>query len=394
MIGAADMGYALGQDRARRYLGAELARFPDLDARLGDARSTAQAPADQDDLHTLWLRAVTALGEHPAGTLPSFMGTEAFADLRLSSTIVAFGQLRHNAVLFAGQSYDQGGCEIPDGYVEPAPAVYQALLAYAERGAATVAAVDPQDASKTRAYFATLARILRVLDAIVAGELAGRPLSEDEHRWLSMILEIVRGQSSHGATYTGWWFDLFPSRPEALGRADFIADYFTSGEEGVVAYAGAQAPALGVFVVDTGGPPRVVVGPVARGYEHRGPLSPRLDDDASAKVPDLIAPWSASYTLPAPPAPELALSVAVDRNAYLTAPRPLGPVTVTMLDHHRRPIESVTKNAGSGTTVFVFKPAPEDRPAEAIHLHAGAFDAWDELGNGDGAIFDFTHPEP
>jgi hypothetical protein len=394
VVHAADVAYALGQDRAQRYLTADLGQYPSFQASLDKARRLAHAPPAAEDLHGLWLTAVTALAARPAGALPSFMGSEAFADLRLGSAITAFGQIRHNSVLFAGQSYDQGGCEIPDGYVEPAPAVYQALVAYADQGAAAAASLDPGDEVHARTYFAGLARVLRVLDAIVAGELSGRPLSEEERRWLSMILEMKPGSSGGGPTYTGWWFDLFPTRIDALARADFIADYYTSGEVGTVAYAGARPPALGVFVVDTGGPPRVVVGPVARGYEHQGRLEKRLDDEAAAKLEAVSDPWSASYTVPAPPTPEISLSFGDSNEAMVTAPRPVGAVTVSLLDHHRRPIASITKTVGAGTTAFAFKPATEARPVEAIHLHAGAFDAWSETGGADATRLDFTRPPP
>ena len=65
--------------------------------------------------------------------------------------------------------------------------------------------------------------------------------------------------------YTGWYFDLFFARQDdGMRGADFIADYFTSADG--IAYVGAAAPRLGVFVVDTNGSPRAFVGPVARSY--------------------------------------------------------------------------------------------------------------------------------
>ena len=58
--------------------------------------------------------------------------------------------------------------------------------------------------------------------------------------------------TGHPPTYTGWYFDLFFNRQEdGMRGAEYIADYFTS-QEGV-AYVGATAPRLGVFVVDAGG---------------------------------------------------------------------------------------------------------------------------------------------
>ncbi|MFT3764851.1 MAG: DUF3160 domain-containing protein [Minicystis sp.] len=383
VIGMADMAYALGQDRGRAYLGSEIDRFPALGARLEDARATARAPHAGEDLYGLWLRAVINLAERPSGALPSFMSTEPFADMRLGSTVAAYGQLRHNAVLFAGQSYDEGGCEIPDAFVEPAPAVYDALVTYAERGAAAVGAVDPKDESTAKAYFTSLARTLRVLSAISRDELSGKPLSEDERRFLAMVMEMRPGSSGGPPTYTGWYFDLFPTVHDALARADFIADYFTSGYEGIVSYAGASAPRLGIFVVDAGGAPRVVVGPVARGYEVHGPLAKRLDDEAASKLAKVEDPWSASYTAPAPVEPEMTITVGADEKtglpaATIEAKGAVGPVTVELLDHHRRRIQAITRSAGAGKTTLTFKPLKDDRQMEAVHVAAGGAHAWAE----------------
>jgi hypothetical protein len=385
-VGAAEMAYALGHDRARVYLGAELARYPVLVTRLDEVRALARG-ASGDDLYGLRLRAILALPDRPAGALPSFMSTEAFADARLDSAVVAFGQLRHDGVLFAAQGYDQGGCAIPDAYVDPVPRVYEALAAYADRGAAAAARIDPADQAHARTFFKRLSRTLRTLEAIAADELQGTALSEDERRYLAMILEMTPGATAVAPTYTGWYFDLFPTRSEALGRADFIADYFTSGAYGVVAYAGARPPRLGVFVVDTGGPPRVVVGPVAHGYEHHGPAADRLDDEAASRLAAIQEPWSASYVVPAPPAPALTMDFDGEA-ATVAAPRAVGAVTIDVLDHHRRAIESITKRVGEGETRFSFKPASEERPIEALHLRAGAFDAWVEVGGANGTVID------
>jgi hypothetical protein len=73
----------------------------------------------------------------------------------------------------------------------------------------------------------------------------------------------------------------------------------------------------------------------------------------------------------------------------VTASRSVGPVTVALLDHHRRSIQSVTHTVGKGKTLFRFKPAPQNRPVEALHLHAGAFDAWTETGAAEPPTLDF-----
>ena len=62
------------------------------------------------------------------------MKTELGKDLRMSTIAAAYGQLKHDFVLVAGEPYAQFGCEIPDGYVEPAAGAYGGLYQYAVRG--------------------------------------------------------------------------------------------------------------------------------------------------------------------------------------------------------------------------------------------------------------------
>lgn len=382
VVHAAEMAYALGLDRAKAHLGGEIAAHPLLAQNLDKARQITRTPRSSNDLYSAWLGAALALAERPSGALPSFMKTEAFADMRVGSAIAAFAQLKHNTVLIAGNAYDQGGCEIPDGYVEPAPAVYRALVAYAERGLAAAKVFDPKDEARSFEYFTRTAKILRALGSIAASELEGRALSADEQRFLSMILEMTMGATSAPPTYTGWYFDLFPTRTDALAGADFIADYFTSGEKGVISYVGASAPRLGVFVVDTNGSPRVVVGPVARAYEHQGPLAKRLDDESAKELRDVSDPWAASYTLPAPPPVPVSVTFS-DLNSGIEVTIHAGAdqraITIEALDHHRRVLQAITRSAPKGKTTLTLRPASKARPIEAFHVHAGAAHGFTEL---------------
>ena len=161
--GVADVAYTLGLDRAKTYLADDLKAFPTLDGQLKSARTQiASAPAG-DDLYGAWLAAIRALAQQPEGTLPSFLTGDAGADLRMNTMAAAYGQLKHNYVLVAGQPYAEFGCEIPDGYVEPVPAAYEALIGYTARGAKLAALLDPKDSSKVRAYFERVGQVLRVL---------------------------------------------------------------------------------------------------------------------------------------------------------------------------------------------------------------------------------------
>jgi len=369
-LGFADVGYLLGHDRARAYLADDLARFPTLAAQLDAGRARLRASgARGDDLYRRWLTAVLALAAPSAGTVPSFMRTEAWADARLNSALVGYAQIRHNYVLLAGQGYDTYGCEIPDGYVEPAVEVYDALVAFARRARA----VDPTHA----AYFARVEGVLATLRAIAATERAGRPLSAAQRRWLGMVSEYIPaggygGSSGAPPKYTGWYFDLFPDREiGAQKSAAFVADYFTLTNAGVVRYLGAETPRLGVFVVDTGGPSRLMVGPVARGFEASSAIDHRLDDAHALRAPGRVAPWRRSYMIDDDRPRIVVRRVECGDDGalrYAISGVPAGAeVTLTLLDHHGDALSAPARATIAGPTAVSFAPTAPNAP-EAVHV--------------------------
>lgn len=365
-LGAADVGYLLGHDRARSLLDPDLRRFPELGAALAAAREELAASAALgSDLQASWLRALLAASRDPDGVKPSFMGREAHADLRMNSALVGFAQLRHTFVLVAGQGYDAYGCEIPDAYVEPLLPVYDALLAHVE-GLRKAAGGG----------FAGLGRVLETLRAIVKTELAAGAPSEAQRTWLAMVAEHLPlggygGDSGEPPKWTGWYFDMFEDREIGATRAAaLVADYMTLTNRNEVAYLGADGPRLGVFVVDAGGEPRAMVGPVAKGYEVHAPVDGRLDDAAARTSPDRKAPWRDSFAAPARLEPALGLSGrfyacrrrgmvgggAVEARVVLASERELGAVSVTLLDHHGDPLHApVTREVDEGLTVLAFR---------------------------------------
>jgi hypothetical protein len=384
MLHAADIAYVLGNDRAKAYLADDLKRWPMLAGALDAAREQAAMAPPREDLFGSWLEAIRGLAELPAPAAPSFMRTDAWRDLRLGTTVAAFGELRHNAVLMSAGTYDAFGCAIPDGWVEPIPATLDALIAYADRGLHAMDVLDPSHATEADAYFARLRRVLSVLRRIVATEIAGHALSDAERRFLGSVAEIIPQStacvdSCAPPTYTGWWFDMFLRRiADGTASPEFVADYYASTQAGAVAYIGAREPRFGVFVVDAGGGPRAMVGPVAYAFEATGPLEQRFAD---ADVPDIkgtAAPWMRAYATPSPPEPFHRFLRVARRDSppplelEVTSDRALGAVTLDLLDHHRRVVASVTHAAGPGPTRFRFDD-PRAAEAEGVRLRAGAY---------------------
>ncbi len=382
LVGAGDVAYVLGLDRGKVYLADELARHPSLGAQLDLARASLAGAKDTGDLYGAWLGALRGAATLPAGVLPSFMRTPAYDDLRMNTLIAGYGQLRHNYVLMAGQAYDEGGCEIPDGWVEPLPRVYDQLTRYAERGATVLRELDPRDELGAGRYFAELGKLARVLGAIARSELAGQPLSLEARRFLSMVVEMSPGGTGGPPTYTGWYFDLFRGREhEALADAGFVADYATSAWKQQVVYAGATGPRMAAFVVDTGGPPRVMVGPVAHAYALVGPLEQRYTDASVGEAPGKQEPWSVSYTAPPPPTPAFAFAASLPSDPpargqvtfLFRSPKALGQVTFEALDHHRVPLAHTVRTIVGGPAALRVRLAA--RGAEGVRVRVGEYSA-------------------
>ena len=358
-------GALLGHDPAAR----NAAPAQGMQAAYAMAPTLRAASAKGTSLYDAWMSAVLALGTPPEGSVPSFFRTPAHANLRMNSTLVGYGQIRHNFVLMSGSSYDSYGCEIPDAYVEPQLASYEALLAYAERGRA-LGASD----RATLEYFGKTANVLRALIAIVKHELEGRRLTTDEVRYLGMITEYTPdggyGGDSHGPPKrTGWYYDLFTDRAKlAEMGSDFVGEVATNAHSNYVFMVGAEPARLGVFAVDTGGSPRLMVGPVATGYEAHETLgNPRWTDELAAEKPH-TAEWAKSYTAPAPPEPSVQGSVHHCEDGtlrvFVRSTQSMEGSDITLTDHHG---ESVMGRAPltigpQGAVIAVREGAPIPKP--------------------------------
>lgn len=359
MVSAADVGAMMGLDSAREYLTADIAKYRELGPGLTRAKKIVASAEDDKSLYYAWFSAVKSLAEPPGESAPSFMRTPAYADFALGGIAAGYGEIRHNYVLMAGQAYDEGGCDIPDGYVEPRPKTLDALIAYAERGAVVSKALDPEDHTFAVSYFKNLRTTLGVLRRIVEDEVEGRPLSPAEKRFLSMVAEMTPGSTGSAPTYTGFYFDMFRTREnEALTSPAFIADYYTSSEEGRIAYLGVSAPVMGVFVVDRGGEPRAFVGPVARSFQAESSIENRLSDQTADKADKRSAPWEKRTSVPGPAPVKFVMQATLGdfehenltASAWVSTEAPQR-VTVTLLDHHRRKMREMTHTVPAGKRV-------------------------------------------
>lgn len=377
LAGAMDASYMLGSDHAVSYLKEDMASYPALSGQLLKARSILSQSPPGEDLYSAWMKSIQGIHAPLPANRPAFMRSAAYRDFQLNTTVAAFGQIRHNYVLLAAQPYDEGGCVIPYGYVEPAEALYTGLGRYATLGETAMKAAGAERAVID--YFSRTKTILEVLARISRFENEGRELPPDAGRFLSMVTEMSPGGTGGPPTYTGWYFDLFYDRNDALRAPSLVADFYTSVNLQKVSYAGVSSANMGVFIVDTGGKPRAVVGPVAHAFMATGSTARRLTDSDFTGA-ELLRPWAQSYTIPAPPPEPIALDYPTGEDApmvlYVQNKLPL--VVVELLDHHRRRLAVFEiKNPAAQTEIRT--PLTRGSNVGAIHLQAGEYHLWQNV---------------
>ena len=303
----ADLARALGYAPAARFTAADEARYPTLRAAHESVERDLAALADTGSLEGLQVDALRRHAQPVTGALPAFMRSPAWSDLRMNSLVVAWAQLGHHSESAEGASPPRVSCRIPDAYLEPAPETYRALRRVVERIATAALEFRATDAEALERWQTRTTRLLRAFERIARDELAGHALTDAQRRLLGWVVE-VRPSTEGEPLETGWYVDLFGGQASTVDAADFVTDWHHPPGEGAVSYVGARGVSLGLFVVDRGGAPRVMFGPVARGFEHRAPASEELTDTAARELETpTAAPWTRAYTVAAAPPPTLAV---------------------------------------------------------------------------------------
>jgi|CZKU01.1.fsa_nt_gi hypothetical protein len=142
-----DVAYSvLGNREAKTLLSDEIARYR-YESNLEGVRSRVEslgASFWNSSLYNLWLGAVRALGPEPGGALPPVVRTPAWSRRMLNTQLASWAELRHDAILYAEQSYttSQIICSFPDAYVDPYPLFYERLEAFASQGHELVRTLD------------------------------------------------------------------------------------------------------------------------------------------------------------------------------------------------------------------------------------------------------------
>lgn len=326
MPSALDVLAALGVPRARTHaLAAAAAAAGDealaaayreaLDALVGKHAKSLAAT----DLYHAWLAALVTLArahDVPADAAMAFARTDAWQDRLLVSALAGYVELKHSAVLYNMQDMsaecgnepmfyvlvEQPLLSPPRGFVDPAPAFFDALAALSDRvyrelygRAEGPEATFWDDQSGTSLNARSFARDLA---ALARKQVARQPLTAEEYAWIdrvggrleALLLGMQRAESSVATT---------PDTRNQRGVA-IVTDIHTNVMRQQALEIGIGR-LLDLWVVVPGQVgQRLTQGGMFSFYELVQPMSDRLTDEQwhervqAGKTPPL-PPWTSSF---------------------------------------------------------------------------------------------------
>jgi hypothetical protein len=287
---------AFGNNQAGLLLGPEIAAYtyaPDLHSMrlLVDAHPAGYWT---ENLYNLWMSSLRTLSpgtdlQDPGGAgIPAVAATEPWGRRLLNTQLASWAELRHDTILYAKQSYTGGStCEFPDAYVEPSPAFFEKIGAFAQYGQSLVGSLDlsaaPWLQTEIPAYFTRLADTAAKLQAMAEQERTGTPFTPEQMAFINEAVVIQWG-CGDPAGADGWYPKLFFNNENSVKFDPTIADVHTQPTDeagnpvGRVLHVGTGSPRLMAMTVDTCTGPRAYVGVVSSYFERTTEHFERLDD--------------------------------------------------------------------------------------------------------------------
>ncbi|MGF1934333.1 MAG: DUF3160 domain-containing protein [Nostoc sp. ChiQUE02] len=251
----------------------------------------------QENIYMNWLATLRQLSSPTTDVkYPEAMRNQAWAMKTLNTQLASWTQLRHDTILYAKPSYSELSCEYPAGFVEPRPEFWERFEQMAKLAAEQIKKTPFPDSEVQKPgdeyqpslkdiqaiqveFLQQFAQKLAVLKEISAKELAQKPLTEVETKFLKEIVEIQRDYVGQ-IQYNGWYPRLFYSDPDNSGKWDaLVADVHTNpSNSGSVLHQAVGNVDLLMIAVDNGKDRMVYAGPVMSHYEFEVPGSSRKSD--------------------------------------------------------------------------------------------------------------------
>lgn len=215
---------------------------------------------------------------------PARTDGDAWGLKKLTTALGSWTELRHDAILYAKQSYTAYATgAAPGDYIEPPPPVYKAVIEeapalYGRTAQCARAIADFPAAEKVKDHFTKFADIADRLEELSVKQNEGKSLTEAEHRWLWDVSDkmwVLTKQLQSLAVTT-----------DTDKRMALVADVHTDPNSGQVLEEATGYPAVIYVLADIDGKSFVARGGMFTYYEFRHPLSDRLTDEAWQKMLD------------------------------------------------------------------------------------------------------------
>ena len=289
------------------------------------------------------------------------MQTAAWWQSKMNTQLASWAELRHDNLLYAKQSYTGGiTCEYPDGYVEPVPAFYQAVVELSDKGVAFCKEfkTELEKIYGVEYYFSNLKEIAGKLKVIAEKELSNEKLTDSENQFLKETLYL--GQMC-GPEITGWYSRLFIYEVDIKQDSDqLIADVHTvptdemGNDLGLVMHVGTGLPNLMVVAVENcDGDYTAYCGPVYNYLEHNSLNYKRLTDSE----------WKTMWDTDKALKPEFTDLYMADKNGRYLAENPVmlpvGLIYSTLEDHKPEIYVKVVPNPASESALLILRVPSE-----------------------------------
>lgn len=243
----------------------------------------AQLPTStwSSNLYWGWMDTIRLLLKPSPNGFPEFMRSEAWQLKNLSSALAFWTELRHDTILYGEQSVAEmgGDDEVPPyvkGFVEPNVAVYQRLMDLSQQSRTEVKKLKLLD-QEGMDHFIAYEKLLGFLLKVSKKELAGTPLTKDEHNEIRHVegkmSDLTEEMLKYGITFKALTEDDLNM---ALVADVHTADPFAL-EEGV-----GKADTL-LAIVPIEGKLYFARGSVFSYYEFLQPVAQRMTDETWKK---------------------------------------------------------------------------------------------------------------
>lgn len=290
----------LNNNHAAQLLQPELLQYqyaPDLHM-MRTVVSTYDEDFWSQNLYNHWLQSLAALSDSTASNMPSYTQTAQWENRLLNTQLGSWAELRHDTLLYTKQSYTMGiTCEFPDAYVDPYPAFFSRLVAYADKGLEVAGTLAENESSpllkQALDYFTELGFVCDILGEMAQQQLDKVPYTEAQLGFINEGIQISESNICGGPpTPEGWYKRLFFDLDSALEYDPTIADVHTQPTDaagatvGKVLHVATGRPDAMIVTVNQCDGPRAYAGMVFSYYEKVTQDFHRMTDEEWYSEPD------------------------------------------------------------------------------------------------------------